>query len=161
MVYYVAPGIIFSVLEPPYIIYRNPTFKELSNIILNIAAREYPRAGSKQMATYQAVVAQTQSSSKQPIMRTEDRLFDRGWARSAMETRKCGNIYFPKYFMAVRPFFTRNFFQELFGLEGYENLLENFVRCTIRKSRTVSYDPRVFFKKIFLVSMQRMCTLFG
>ena len=32
-------------------------------IILNIAAREYPRAGSKQMATYQAVVAQTQSSS--------------------------------------------------------------------------------------------------
>ena len=99
--------------------------------------------------------------SKQPIMRTEDRLFDRGWARSAMATRKCGNIYFPKYFMAVRPFFTRIFFQELFGLEGYKNLLENFVRCTIRKSRTVSYDPRVFFKKIFLVSMQRMCTLFG
>ena len=78
-----------------------------------------------------------------------------------MATRKCGNIYFPKYFMAVRPFFTRIFFQELFGLEGYKNLLENFVRCTIRKSRTVSYDPRDFFKKIFLVSMQRMCTLFG
>ena len=32
-------------------------------IILNIAAREHPRAGSKQMATYQAVVAQTHSSS--------------------------------------------------------------------------------------------------
>ena len=78
-----------------------------------------------------------------------------------MATRKCGNIYFPKYFMAVRPFFTRIFFQELFGLEGSKNLLENFVRCTIRKSRTVSYDPRVFFKKIFLVYMQRMCTLFG
>ena len=78
-----------------------------------------------------------------------------------MATRKCGNIYFPKYFMAVRPFFTRIFFQELFGLEGYKNLLENFVRCTIRKSRTVSYDPRAFFKEIFLVSMQRMCTLFG
>ena len=31
IVYYVAPGIIFSVLEPPYIIYRNPTCKELSN----------------------------------------------------------------------------------------------------------------------------------
>ena len=60
MVYYVAPGIILPVLEPPYIIYRNPTCKELSN---NIAAREHPRAGSKQMATYQAVVAQTQSSS--------------------------------------------------------------------------------------------------
>ena len=93
----------------------------------------------------------TPSYNKQPITRTEDRLFDRGWVRSAMATRKCGNIYFPKYFMAVRPFFTRNFFQELFGLEGSKNLLENFVRCTICKSRTVSYDPRVFFKKIFLV----------
>ena len=30
---------------------------------------------------------------KQPIMRIEDRLFDRGWVRSAMATRKCGNIY--------------------------------------------------------------------
>ena len=28
-----------------------------------------------------------------------------------MATRKCGNIYFPKYFMAVRPFFTRIFLQ--------------------------------------------------
>ena len=63
MVYYVAPRIIFSVLEPPYIIYRNPTCKGLSNNNINIAAREHPRAGSKQMATYQAVVAQTQSSS--------------------------------------------------------------------------------------------------
>ena len=32
-----------------------------------------------------------------------------------MATRKCGNIYFPKYFMAVRPFFTRNFFQNYLG----------------------------------------------
>ena len=56
MVYYVAPGIIFPVLEPPYtIIYRDRICKELSN---NIAARERLRAGSKQMATYQ-VVAQT------------------------------------------------------------------------------------------------------
>ena len=38
-----------------------------------------------------------------------------------MSTRKCGNIYFPKYFMAVRPFLMRNFFQELFGLEGSKN----------------------------------------
>ena len=68
---------------------------------------------------------------KQAIMRTEDRLFDRGWVRSAMATRKCGNIYFPKYFIAVRPFFTRIFFQELFGLEGLKHFLENFVRCTI------------------------------
>ena len=48
-----------------------------------------------------------------------------------MATRKCGNIYLPKYFMAVRPFFTRIYFPELFGLEGSKNLLENFVRCTI------------------------------
>ena len=68
-----------------------------------------------------------------------------------MATRKCGNIYFPKYFMAVRPFFTRIFLKELFGLEGSKNFLENFVRCTIWKSQTVSYNPRVFFKKIFLV----------
>ena len=51
-------------------------------------------------------------------MRTEDRLFDRGWARSAMATRKCGNIYFPKYFMAVRPFFTRNFSNNYLGWRG-------------------------------------------
>ena len=48
-----------------------------------------------------------------------------------MATRKCGNIYVPKYFIAVRPVFTRNCFQELFGLEGSKNILENFVRCTI------------------------------
>ena len=41
-----------------------------------------------------------------------------------MATRKCGNIYFTKYFMAVRPFLTRIFFQELFGLEGTKNFLE-------------------------------------
>ena len=57
MMYYVAPGIIFAVLEPPYIIYRNPICKELFN---NKATREHPRAGSKQMAANQAV-AQTQS----------------------------------------------------------------------------------------------------
>ena len=68
-----------------------------------------------------------------------------------MATRKCGNIYFPKYFLAVRPFFTRILFQELFGLEGSKHFLENFVRCTIGRSRTVPYDPRVFSKKIFLV----------
>ena len=61
MVYYVAPGIILPVLEPPYIVYRNPTCKDLSS---DIAAREHPHTGSKQMtSTYQAVVAQPQSSS--------------------------------------------------------------------------------------------------
>ena len=43
-----------------------------------------------------------------------------------MATRKCGNIYFPKCFMAVRPFLTRIFFQELFGLEGSKKFLEKF-----------------------------------
>ena len=69
MVYYVVPGIIFPALEPPYTIYRNLKCKELSN---NIAAREYPRAGSKQMATYQAV-AQTQSSWPSGCERTPPR----------------------------------------------------------------------------------------
>ena len=64
------------------------------------------------------------ANREQPIMRTEDRLFDRGWVRSAMVTKKCENIYFPKYFMAVRPFFTRIVFQELFGLEGSKHFLE-------------------------------------
>ena len=66
MVYYVAPGIIFSDLELPYTISFTGTRHSRSCLItiLNIAAREHPRAGSKQMATYQAVVvAQTQSSS--------------------------------------------------------------------------------------------------
>ena len=43
-----------------------------------------------------------------------------------MASRKCGNIYFPNYFMAVRPFLTRIFFQELFGLKGSKNSLEKF-----------------------------------
>ena len=43
-------------------------------------------------------------NKQQIIMRIEDRLFHRGWVRLAMATRKCGNIYFPKYFMAVRKF---------------------------------------------------------
>ena len=43
-------------------------------------------------------------ASWKPIMRIEDRLFDRGCVRSAMATRKCGNIYFRKYFIAVRKF---------------------------------------------------------
>ena len=35
-----------------------------------------------------------------------------------MATRKCGNIYFPKYFMAVRPFFTRIVFKNYLGWRG-------------------------------------------
>ena len=63
MVYYVAPGIIFAVLESPKSFTGTRHVRSCLIIILNIAAREHPRAGSKQMARYQAVVAQTQSSS--------------------------------------------------------------------------------------------------
>ena len=64
-----------------------------------------------------------------------------------MATRKCGNIYFPKYFMAVRPFFTRNFFQELFGLEGSNNFLEKFrqvhnLKISNRLLRSKSFFPK-------------------
>ena len=55
--------IIFAALEPPISFTGTRHVRSCLIIILNIAAREYPRAGSKQMATYQAVVAQTQSSS--------------------------------------------------------------------------------------------------
>ena len=53
--------------------------------------------------------------------------------------------------MAVRPFLTRKFFQELFGLEGSKSFLENFRQVHNLRISDVSYDPRVFFKKIFLV----------
>ena len=43
-----------------------------------------------------------------------------------MATRKCGNNYFPKYFLAVRPFLTRMFFQQVFGLEGSKHFLKKF-----------------------------------
>ena len=43
-----------------------------------------------------------------------------------MATRKCKNINFPKYFMAVRPCLTTIFFQELFGLEGSKQFIEKF-----------------------------------
>ena len=63
MVGYVATGIIFAVLESPKSFNGTRHVRSCLIIILNIAAREHPRAGSKQMATYQVEVAQTQSSS--------------------------------------------------------------------------------------------------
>ena len=83
---------------------------------------------------------------KQPIMRIEDRLFDRGWVRSAMATKKCGNIYFPKYFMAVRPFLTRKFFQELFGSEGSKSFLEKF-----RQVHNLKISNRLLRSKRFFI----------
>ena len=63
MVGYVATRFIFAVLESPKPFTGTRHVRSCLIIILNIAAREHLRAGSKQMATYQAVVAQTQSSS--------------------------------------------------------------------------------------------------
>ena len=63
MVGYVATGFIFAVLESPKSFTGTRHVRSCLIIILNLAARQHPRAGSKQMATYQAVVAQTQSSS--------------------------------------------------------------------------------------------------
>ena len=57
MVGYVATGIILAVvLESPKSYTGTRPLRSCLIIILNIAAREHPRAGSKQMATYQAVV---------------------------------------------------------------------------------------------------------
>ena len=68
-----------------------------------------------------------------------------------MATRKCGNIHFPKYFMAVRPFFTMIFFQELFGLEGSKHFLENFRQVHNLKISNRLLRSKIFFKKIFLI----------
>ena len=64
-----------------------------------------------------------------------------------MATRKCGNIYFPKYFMAVRPFFTRIFFQELFGLAGSKNFLEKFRQVDNLKSSKRLVRSKSFVQK--------------
>ena len=63
MVGYAATGIIFAVLESLKSFTGTRHVRSCLIIILNIAAREHPRAGNKQMATHQAVVARTQSSS--------------------------------------------------------------------------------------------------
>ena len=78
-----------------------------------------------------------------------------------MATRKCGNIYFPKYFMAVRPFFTRIFFQELFGLKG-SNISLKISSGAQSENLELSLTIQEFFSKQYSwFYMQRMCTLFG
>ena len=80
-------------------------------------------------------------------MGIEDRLFDRGWVRSALATRKCGNIYFPKYFMAVRPFFTIFVFQELFGLEGSKKFFDKNRQVHNLKISNRLLRSKSFFQK--------------
>ena len=64
-----------------------------------------------------------------------------------MATRKCGNIYFPKYFMAVRPFLTRNVFEELFELEGSKHFLESFRQVHNLKISDRLLRSKSFFQK--------------
>ena len=68
-----------------------------------------------------------------------------------MATRKCGNIHFSKYFMAVRPFLTRIFFQELFELEVTKNFLAKFRQVHNLKISNRLLRSKSFFKKIFLI----------
>ena len=64
-----------------------------------------------------------------------------------MATIKCGNIFFPKYCMAIRPFFTRFFFQELFGLEGSKLFLEKFRQVHNLKISNCLLRSKSFFQK--------------
>ena len=64
-----------------------------------------------------------------------------------MVTRRCGNIYFLEYFMAVRPFLTRKLFQELFGLEGSKYFLEKFRQVHNLKISNCLLRSKSFFQK--------------
>ena len=64
-----------------------------------------------------------------------------------MATRKCRNIYFPKYFMAVRSFLMRFFFQELFGLEGSKTFLQKFRQVHNLKISNRLLRSKSFFQK--------------
>ena len=77
-----------------------------------------------------------------------------------MTTRKCGNIYFPKYFMAVRPFLTRNFFQTLFGLEGSKQSLEKFHQVYNLKILARLLRSKSFFQKIIPGFICSVCVPF-
>ena len=77
-----------------------------------------------------------------------------------MGTRKCGNIHFPKYFMAVRPFFTKIFFQELFGLEGSRSFLEKFRQVHNLKILNRLLRSKSFFQKNIFDFVCSVCVPF-
>ena len=78
-----------------------------------------------------------------------------------MATRKYGNIYFPKYFMAVRAFFTRTFFKNYLGWRG-QNISLKILSGAQSENLEPSLTIQEFFsKKYFWFHMQRMFTLFG
>ena len=63
-----------------------------------------------------------------------------------MATRKCGNIYFLKYFMAVRPFLTRTFFKNYLGWRGQTNSLK-ISSGAQSKDLEPSFTIQEFFQK--------------
>ena len=75
-----------------------------------------------------------------------------------MATRKCGDIYFPKYYMAVRPFFTRNFFKNYLGWRGQKISLKISSGAQLEPSLTIQELKKIKYSWFY---MQRMCTLFG
>ena len=68
-----------------------------------------------------------------------------------MATRNWGNIYFPKYFMAVRLFFTRKIFQELSGLQGSKKFQEKNRQVHNLKISNRLLRSKSYFQKTFLV----------
>ena len=58
-----------------------------------------------------------------------------------MATRKCGNIYFPKYFMAVRPFFKRIFFKNYLGWRG--------PKISLKISSSENLEPSLTVQEFF------------
>ena len=77
-----------------------------------------------------------------------------------MATRKCGNIYFSTYFMAVRPFLTRIFFQELFGLEGSKQFLEKNRQVHNLKISNRLLRSKSFFQKTIPCFICSVCEPF-
>ena len=78
-----------------------------------------------------------------------------------MATRKCGNIYFPKYFMAVRPFFTRKFFKSYLGWRGQNISLKISTGAQSEDLEPFLTIQEFFSKKKSSFYIKRMCTLFG
>ena len=63
-----------------------------------------------------------------------------------MATGKCGNIYFPKYFMAVRPFFKRIFFKNYLGWRG-QNISLKILSGAQSENLKQSLTIQEFFRK--------------
>ena len=78
-----------------------------------------------------------------------------------MATRKGGSIYFPEYFMAVRPFLRDFFFKNYLGWRGQTISLKISSGAQSENLEPSLTIQEFFSKKYFWFYMQRMCTLFG